>query len=94
MFMWEAQSKEAASIYLQKGTISFLAIFIFFFLRNSRPNDEEYDWASQGASGASKEGLPAWVHDAKYMEMSHCQGNWLPNMDKVNFFFVCVYGNF
>ena len=32
MFMWEAQSKEAASIYLQKGTISFLAIFNFFFI--------------------------------------------------------------
>ena len=30
--MWEAQSKEAASIYLQKGTISFLAIFNFFYL--------------------------------------------------------------
>ena len=28
--------------------------------------------------------------DAKYMEMSHCQGNWLPNMDKVNFFCMCV----
>ena len=30
------------------------------------------------------------LFDAKYMEMSHCQGNWLPNMDKVNFFCMCV----